>query len=52
MFPVSEKMITRKWILRKEILLFVVLTAFVTSNDVLCLPYERRSSVFGIFRVW
>ena len=30
MFPVSEKMISRKWILRKEILLFVVLTAFVT----------------------
>ena len=29
-FPAAERMISRKWILKKEIVLFAVLTAFVT----------------------
>lgn len=29
-FPVAEGMLTRKWILRKEIILFTVVTVFVT----------------------
>lgn len=31
LFPVAEGMITRKWIIRKELVLFMVVTAFVTG---------------------
>ena len=45
-------MISRKWILKKELLLFGILTVFCDLDDVLRFLHERRHSVLRFFCIW